>query len=100
MHSIAWGGITLESAWEGMPGGDSLQRNCQNSEHGWFESHTFTPPKLPHTPQAYTNVKLPSLTTLQSLDGDNAFEQPYGLQAESGQALTVHIDHYNLVFEL
>ncbi|KAL6782287.1 hypothetical protein ACKKBG_A06235 [Auxenochlorella protothecoides x Auxenochlorella symbiontica] len=50
--------------------------------------------------EAYTNVKLPSLTTLQSLDGDNAFEQPYGLQAESGQALTVHIDHYNLVFEL
>lgn len=54
-----------------------------------------------HTPlQAYTNVKLPSLTTLHALDSDNRFERPYGLQAEPGDALAIHIDHYNLVFEL
>ena len=61
-------------------------------------------PRLPpSTPQAYSNVQFPALTTFQgplASRGSERFEATSGIQAAPGQALTVHIDHYNLIFDL
>ncbi|KAK2075574.1 hypothetical protein QBZ16_001682 [Prototheca wickerhamii] len=52
---------------------------------------------------AYSNVQFPALTTFQgplASRGSERFEATSGIQAAPGQALTVHIDHYNLIFDL
>ena len=61
------------------------------------------PRLLPSTSQAYSNVQFPALTTFQgplASRGSERFEATSGIQAAPGQALTVHIDHYNLIFDL